>query len=75
VTLHFSSSKPNIAAVIPTMDAIDEVLTTQSLDKVHLDPAIRAALSLAKKTLNKYYNLTDDSEIYRMAMSAFFASY
>jgi hypothetical protein len=51
------------------MDAIDEILTTQSLDNVHLDPAIRAALTLAKKTLNKYYNLTDDSEVFRIAMS------
>jgi hypothetical protein len=51
------------------MDAIDEILTTQSLDSVQFDPAIRAALTLAKKTLNKYYNLTDDSEVFRIAMS------
>jgi hypothetical protein len=51
------------------MDAIDEVLTTQSLDSVQFDPSIWAALTLAKKTLNKYYNLTDDSEVFRIAMS------
>jgi hypothetical protein len=34
-------------------------------------PAIRAALSLGEKLLNKYYSLTDDSEVYRIAMGWF----
>ena len=50
------------------MDHIDETLTNQSQD-MSLEPSIRGALSLAKKTLNKYYNKTDDSEVYRIAMS------
>jgi hypothetical protein len=29
------------------------------------------ALSIAKKTLNKYYDKTDHSEVYRIAMSGF----
>jgi hypothetical protein len=31
-------------------------------------PAIRAALKLGTKLLNKYYSLTDNSEVYRIAM-------
>lgn len=50
------------------MDHIDEVLTTQSRD-INFEPSIRAALSIAKKMLNKYYDKTDHSEVYRIAMS------
>jgi hypothetical protein len=71
MTLFFSTDLPNLPAVIPAMDYIDEVLTTQSIDNVRLEPAIRAALLLAKKSLNRYYHKTDDSELYRAAMSAF----
>ena len=31
--------------------------------------AIRAALEIGKNLLNKYYSITDDSEIYRIAIS------
>jgi hypothetical protein len=68
--LFFSRSTPNLAQVIPAMDHIDHILTTHSIDNKY-QPAIRAALGLAKKTLNRYYNLTDDSEVYRIAMSTF----
>ena len=30
--------------------------------------SIRAALAIGKKTLNRYYNKTDHSEVYRIAM-------
>jgi hypothetical protein len=49
------------------MDVIDEQLTTNLLTKSY-EPAIRAALGLAKKTLNQYYNATDFSEVYRITM-------
>jgi hypothetical protein len=52
------------------MDYIDEVLTTQSMDKTAFDPSIRAALSIAKKSLNRSYNRTDNSELYRAAVGA-----
>lgn len=61
-------STPNLATVIPAMDHIDETLTTQSQDS-DFEPSIRAALAIAKKTLNKYYDKTDHSEVYRIAMS------
>jgi hypothetical protein len=58
--------------VIPAMDHIDQVFTNCILKKELLEPAIRAALGLAKRTLNRYYSLTDKSEVYRIAMSALF---
>ena len=60
-------SIPNLAAVIPAMDLIDEKLTTYSLNCKY-SPAIHAAIGLAKRTLNRYYQLTDSSEVYRIAM-------
>ncbi|KIM51047.1 hypothetical protein SCLCIDRAFT_46451, partial [Scleroderma citrinum Foug A] len=54
--------------VIPAMDYIDEVFTTGMLDHTHFDPAICATIRLAKKTLNKYYSLTDSSKVYCIAM-------
>ncbi|KAG2090998.1 uncharacterized protein F5147DRAFT_527212, partial [Suillus discolor] len=66
-TMFFSRAVPNLATVIPAMDLMDEKLTTYSLDDKYL-PAIRAAVGLAKKTLNRYYQLTDHSDVYRIAM-------
>jgi hypothetical protein len=53
------------------MDHIDEALTNNSLDS-DFEPSIRAALGLAKKKLNFYYNATDHSEVYRIAMGMCF---
>jgi hypothetical protein len=66
-TLFFSRSTPNLATVIPAMDHIDQHLATQSLSQLY-GPAVRVALAMGKKTMNRYYNLTDDSEVYRIAM-------
>ena len=66
-TLFFSRSTPNLATVIPAMDHIDELLSTNSLNAKY-EPSIRAALGIAKKTLNRYYDKTDSSEVYRIAM-------
>ncbi|KAG1735960.1 uncharacterized protein EDB91DRAFT_1055957 [Suillus paluster] len=66
-TMFFSRTVPNLATVIPAMDLIDEKLTTYSLDDKYL-PAIHAAVGLAKKTLNRYYQLTDHSDMYCIAM-------
>ncbi|KAF8837800.1 hypothetical protein BDN67DRAFT_874335, partial [Paxillus ammoniavirescens] len=67
-TLYFSHGTPNLAMVIPAMDHIDSVLTDGILNSKVLNPAIRAALHLAKRTLNRYYSLTDTSETYRITM-------
>ncbi|KII87298.1 hypothetical protein PLICRDRAFT_177063 [Plicaturopsis crispa FD-325 SS-3] len=53
--------------VIPAMDHIDQILATQSIDK-ELEPSIRAAVMMGKKTLNRYYDKTDYSEVYQIAM-------
>jgi len=49
------------------MDHIDEYLATASQDPSYSE-AIRAALALGKQTLNRYYDKTDHSEVYRIAM-------
>ena len=66
-TRFFSRPMPNLARIIPAMDHIEETLSTSSLDMSN-DPAICAALAIARKTLNRYYGLTDSSEVYRIAM-------
>jgi hypothetical protein len=65
---------PNLANVIPVMDIINDRLTAKANDTT-LSPAIRSALGLAKKTLNRYYSKTDNSEAYRIAMSMFIISF
>ena len=67
-TLFFSRSMVNLAMAIPAMDYIDKVFTTGMLNDEGFDPAICAAVGLAKKTLNKYYSLTDLSRVYCIAM-------
>ncbi|RDX42157.1 hypothetical protein OH76DRAFT_1302062, partial [Lentinus brumalis] len=66
-TMFFSQGSPNIAAVIPAMDLIDTSLTNGARD-ADLDPAIRKAVPLAKRTLNQYYKATDMSATYHIAM-------
>jgi hypothetical protein len=58
--------------VIPVMDTIDDEFTAimqETKRKWHA--SIRAAVGLSKKTLNKYYSLTDNSENYQIAISKF----
>ncbi|KAH8088945.1 hypothetical protein BXZ70DRAFT_865985, partial [Cristinia sonorae] len=66
-TLFFSHSTPNLAQVIPAMDEIDETLATLATSP-ELDKSIRVAVALSKQHLNKYYEKTDMSEVYRIAM-------
>lgn len=49
------------------MDFINDKLAAHTHDRT-LSPAIKASLELGKKTLNRYYSLTDSSEVYRIAM-------
>ena len=41
---------------------------TAAVEEVEYSPALRVALSLGKTVLDKYYSLSDDSEVYRIAM-------
>ncbi|KAL0562589.1 hypothetical protein V5O48_019496, partial [Marasmius crinis-equi] len=76
-TLYFSSEEPTVADVIPAIDKIDTFFTTRvwemdtgpnesSLYDVSF--ALKVSLMCAKRTLNKYYALTDASSVYRIAM-------
>jgi len=64
--LFFSCGTPNLA-----MDHIDTVFTNGIINTKTLHPALRAALRIAKITLNRYYSLIDESETYRIAMGMF----
>lgn len=66
MTLEFSTDTPCTAAVIPVMDKMHAELTA-AVENEDYSPALRAALSLGKNLLDKYYSLSDDSEIYRIA--------
>jgi hypothetical protein len=66
-TMFFSRSTPNLATVIPAIDHIDEILTSHR-SNISLNPAVQSALALGKKTLDRYYSLTDSSDVYRIAM-------
>ena len=61
---------PTLTDVIPSMDEIDEQLATDTTDTT-LDPAIRVAVGCAKRTINHYYDKTDESAAYRIAMSTY----
>ena len=50
------------------MDHIDKVLASTSESPYQFSMSIRAALAIGKKAINKYYNKTDHSEVYRIAM-------
>ena len=69
-TLFFSGKTPNLSKVIPAMDYIDRHLASGSVNMAYL-PSIRASMLIGKKLLNKYYNLTDVSEVYRISMGMF----
>ncbi|KAF8545877.1 hypothetical protein OG21DRAFT_1380245, partial [Imleria badia] len=65
--LFFSCVAPNLAAVIPAMDILDREFTSYTCNHT-FSPAVRAAVSLTKQTLNRYYSCTDSSEVYQIAM-------
>lgn len=52
------------------MDRIDNHLATAATKDTFL-PCIKGALSIGKRLLNKYYSITDHSELYRIAMGTF----
>lgn len=68
-TLYFSTDCPSVSSVIPAMDAIDERLTNASISNQRYAAPIRAALTIGKRVLNKYYSLSDGSDVYRISMS------
>ncbi len=51
------------------MDMIDKVLATAAVNDMEFSAPIRSSLLVAKQTLNRYYHLTDDSDLYHIAMN------
>ncbi|KAI4293593.1 hypothetical protein K525DRAFT_178483, partial [Schizophyllum commune Loenen D] len=67
-TEYFSCSGcPNLPFVIVAMDKLDESLASLGVNSA-FEPAVRAAASLAKRTLNRYYSMTDEADAYRISM-------
>ena len=67
MTLEFSTDTPCVANVIPAMDRMHADLLAACNNKKY-STAIRAALKIGMNLLNKYYSITDNSEVYRIAM-------
>ncbi len=53
------------------MNHIDKVLVTSSKSPYKFSLAIHATLAVGKKAINRYYNKTDHSEVYYIAMDTF----
>jgi hypothetical protein len=66
-TLFFLCDTPNIAMVIPAMDHLDKHLTNAALNPKY-PMSIKATIAIGKKTLNRYYDKTDHSEVFRIAI-------
>ncbi|KIJ96457.1 hypothetical protein K443DRAFT_76968, partial [Laccaria amethystina LaAM-08-1] len=64
-TLFFSRNGANIAMVIPAMDHLDSHLIN-AVSNLKYSITMKAALSIGKKTLNRYYDKTDHSEVFRI---------
>ena len=62
VMLFFLCTIPNLVIVILAMDEINCHFSSIMADMSY-SPAIQYALQFMKKTLNKYYSLTDSSGI------------
>jgi hypothetical protein len=65
-TLYYSQDSASIAGVIPAMDTLTSNLDPDTKQPYH--PSILAAMTLARKKMNRYYSLTDDAAPYRIAM-------
>jgi hypothetical protein len=65
-TTYFSSDSASIVNVIPAMDKLDTKLDSRT--KIHFHPAIVGAMKLARNKLNRYYEMTDLSDPYRISM-------
>jgi hypothetical protein len=62
-----SNSTPLLHHIIPLFDIITHKLDG-FVDDEKLHPAVRTAAARGRVMLNKYYGLSDDSIMYRIAM-------
>ena len=70
-TLFFSRHDATVASVLPVMEYIRKTFAEPD-EKYNI--AIRVAFKFAQQTLTRYYNLTDTSSTYRIAMSEYSCS-
>ena len=62
------STRVLVHEVIPFIDGLTKRVDDVQ-DNASFFPAVRLAARRARAVLNKYYSLTDDTPIYRIAMS------
>ena len=67
-----SNRIPLIHDVIPFIDIITNDLVADFIDNDDTDLVVRHAAYRGYLMLNKYYSLTDDSSVYRIAMSTYY---
>ena len=65
---------PLIHDVIPFIDIITNDLVSDFIDNDDVHLIVRHAAYRGYLMLNKYYSLTDDSSVYRIAMSEFYSN-
>ena len=68
MTLLFSKSTSNIVKVLPALDKIEEVLSSDAQELNYL-LSIKAALMIGSNLLTHYYELTDVSDVYWITTS------
>jgi hypothetical protein len=59
---------PLVYHIIPIIDKLNQLFTNTIIKKT-LHPIVCHAARLASAVLDKYYTLTDESEVYRIDMS------
>ncbi|KAG6851602.1 hypothetical protein C0991_007760, partial [Blastosporella zonata] len=65
--LYSEEETSHITSVLPAMDHLDQVLASALVNR-NYSSAIHFAVQIGKRTLNRYYSKTDQSEIYRIAI-------
>lgn len=65
------SKRPLVADVIPLFDIIESQLVAL-INNVEQPTIVRASAAKARAVMNKYYNKSDDSRMYRLCMSMCF---
>ncbi|KAF8551892.1 hypothetical protein OG21DRAFT_1512215, partial [Imleria badia] len=64
--LFFSQDSATIAAVIPAMDKLDQKMNQQTKKPLH--SAVVSAMQLSKNKMDRYWQMTDLSKAYRVAI-------
>ena len=68
--LYFSCADISFTDVIPVMDLFNEELTTNNLDAKY-NITLHIVLEQGKKAMDQYYDRSDQSEMYYIAMGVF----